>query len=412
MATTIVMPQMGYDMREGTVVRWRKKQGEAVSRGEVIAEIETDKATVEMEAYTTGVLGRIVVEEGRSVPVGELIAVITEPGEAVPPLEELGTASPAPPADQAPAEAVPEAEAQPEATQSEAQPPSGPKVEVRASPIARRLAREKGIDLSQVTGTGPGGRIIEADVMGFEERASGTPAPSPAAAPAAAGGRMELSRMRRAIARVTTQSKSEAPHFYVTSEVDMTRAMDLRTQINGSIPEGTRVSVNDLIIKAVTRTIEKFPNFNASFRDDYLELHGDVNIGIAIALEQGLMVPAIGSCQGKSLLEIARASADLIKRAQGGHLTPEEYGGGTFSISNLGMFDVDSFSAIIFPPNAAVLAVGSVKQQPVVRDGQITIAQVMKATLSVDHRVADGAEGAQFLVELKRYLENPATLLL
>ncbi len=414
LATTIVMPQMGYDMREGTVVRWRKHEGEDVSRGEVIAEIETDKATVEMEAYSTGVLGRIVVEEGRTVPVGELIAVITDPGESIPSVEELtgrpGSAGEAPPVE-ATQSAVP-APAPTPASQdvpaaATAVPPDG---EVRATPIARRLAREKGLNLAQITGTGPGGRITEADVLGYEEQAKASP--PPAAAAAGPGGRVELSRMRRAIARVTVQSKREAPHFYITSEIDMSEAMAFRRQVNDALQDGTRVSVNDLVIRAATRTLEKFPSFNASFQDDYIQLHSEINIGFAVAMEDGLIVPVLGNCGGKSLAEVAKASSDLIERAQGGTLRAEEYTGSTFSISNMGMFDVDSFAAIIFPPNAAVLAVATVKEQPVVRDGQVAIAQIMKATISVDHRVADGAEGAQFLMELKRHLERPVSLLL
>ena len=407
MATTIVMPQMGYDMREGTVVRWRKQEGEAVSRGEVIAEIETDKATVEMEAYSTGVLSRIVVEEGRAVPVGELIAVITEPGESIPSLEDLiGKAAHEPRGEpKAPTEAPPPVPASPEPP-AEAAPPG----QVRASPIARRLAREKNIDLAQVTGTGPGGRVTEADVLGYEERPAppepvvGAPTPDPA-------GRVELTRMRRAIARVTTQSKGEIPHFYVSSEIDMTEAMAVRRQLNETLQDGTRVSINDMVVKAAARALEKFPSFNASYKEDHLQLNADLDIGIAIALEQGLIVPAVRRCQDKSLIEIAKASAELIQRAQSGTLRAEEYRGGTFSISNLGMFDVDNFVAIILPPNAAVLAVGTVKEQPVVRNGQIVVAQIMSSTLSVDHRVADGAEGARFLMEVKRYLEHPVSLL-
>ncbi len=408
MATRIVMPQMGYDMREGTVVRWRKKEGDEVSRGEVIAEIETDKATVEMEAYSAGVLGRIVVEEGRAVPVGDLIAVITESGEAAPSLEELGATATAAPAE-APA-AAPQA-APPPPSPAPAATASAPAGEVRATPIARRLAREKGIELANVTGTGPGGRITEADLLAHE-KAAPAPAAAAQAVSAAPGGRIELSRMRRAIAKVTVQSKHESPHFYVSSQVDMTEAMALRKQLNDSLSDGVRVSVNDMVVKAAAKTLDKFPNFNASFQEDYLQLNPEFNIGIAIALEQGLIVPAISGCQDKSLVEIAQSSSDLIQRAQSGSLRAEEYTGGTFAISNLGMFDVDSFAAIIFPPNAAVLAVATVKEQPVVRDGQVVVAQIMTATISVDHRVADGAEGAQFLVEVKRNLEHPVLLLL
>ena len=405
MATTILMPQMGYDMREGTVVRWRKREGEAISRGEVIAEIETDKATVEMEAYSAGVLSRIVVEEGRTVPVGELIAVIIEPGESPPELDTLRPESSSQAQHAATLSPVGEVEAGPV-------PMAAPSAEVRASPIARRLAREKILDLAIIAGTGPGGRITEGDVLAHAERLKAVPAaPSPTAVEAE-GGRVELSRMRQAIARVTAQSKREAPHFYVTSEIDMTQAVEDLQQLNESLQDDPRVSVNDMLVMAATKTLSAFPKFNGSFREDHLELHGDINMGIAIALEQGLIVPAIGGCQNKSLVEVAAASRDLIQRAQAGKLRADEYGGGSFSISNLGMFDVDSFAAIIYPTNAAVLAVGTVKQQPVVRDGQITIAQIMKATLSVDHRVADGAEAAGFLMELKRYLESPAGLLL
>ena len=406
MATSVVMPQMGYDMKEGTVVRWRKREGDEVSRGEVIAEIETDKATVEMEAYSTGVLGKIVVEEGKAVPVGELIAVITEPGEALPAKGKLAP----PPAAEAGAAPPPTPSSRGKKAAGRDETKAAPSGEVRATPIARRLAKENGIDLAQITGTGPGGRVTEADVLAHKgAAASGAPAAAP---PTPTAGKVELTKMRQAIARVTTQSKRETPHFYVTSQIDMTKAVDFRRDLNQSLQDGTKVSLNDLVIKAAAKALGTFPNFNASFLENELQLHSEVNVGIAIALEQGLIVPAISGCQSKSLVEIARASSDLIERAQGGHLRAEEYTGGTFSISNMGMFDVDSFAAIIFPPNAAVLAVGTVKEQPVVRDGQIVIANIMKATISVDHRVADGAEGARFLVEVKRHLEHPASLLL
>ena len=411
MATPIVMPRMNYDMRVGTVVRWHKAEGDTVSRGEVIAEIETDKATVEMESFWDGILGKIVVEEGRAVPVGEVLAVVTEPGEAVPPMEpSFPTPSPS---------GREEAEGRGEGIAAATVSPPGSTTHVKASPIARRLAREKGIDLAAVTGTGPGGRVTEADVLGYNPS---LPGPSPSGRGEAEGrgegvtaaDRIDFSRMRQAIAGVTSRSKREAPHFYVTSEIDMDRAVDLRAQLNEALREGDgpRVSVNDLIVKAAAKALEAFPKFNASFKGDHLELHSDVNIGIAVALEEGLILPAIAACSEKSLQEIAAASTDLVGRAQGGTLRAEEYTGGTFSISNLGMFDVDSFAAIIYPPNAAVLAVGTVKEQPVVRNRQVTVAHVMKATLSVDHRVADGAEGARFLMEVKRYLENPMSLLL
>ena len=416
MATSIVMPQMGYDMQQGTVVRWRKKEGEAVARGEVIAEIETDKATVEFEAYTSGVLRRIVVDEGVAIPVGELIAVITDPDEPMPDdlvVAPAGSQTPNSAADTA--APVPGPTAPTAAQTPPAQPTAAEPRETRASPIARRLAREKGVDLSLVTGTGPGGRIVEQDVLAFADAPTAAAA-TPAAADASPGAplpqREDLSRMRQAIARVTSDSKRDAPHFYVTADVDMTKAMALRRDTNDALADGVRVSVNDLVIKAAAIALKRYPKFNAFYRDDHLQMNPGINIGIAIALEAGLIVPGVSACESKSLTEIAAASRDLIARANSGSLRNEEYSGTTFSISNLGMFDVDSFSAIIFPPHAAVLAVGTVKEQPVVRNGELAVSQVMKATVSVDHRVADGAEAAQFLVEIKNLLESPVRLLL
>ena len=408
MATSIVMPQMGYDMHEGKVVRWLKKEGEDVARGEVIAEIETDKAIVDFEAYTGGVLGKIVADEGVAIPVGGLIAVITDPGESVP--DDVGTAA-------APSEPNEKAAPAPAETVSAPAPAAAPAAsagEVRASPLARRLARERGIDLTTINGTGPGGRIVETDVP--EEAA---PAAASAAAPDGTGApapmtskSIELSRMRQAIARVTVDSKREAPHFYVTAEVDMTKALSLRRDINDELDAEKRVSVNDFIVKASAIAIGRHPKFNSFFRDNHLQMNASINVGIAIALESGLIVPGINDCESKSLVEIAAGSRDLVSRASGGTLRNEEYSGTTFSVSNLGMFDVDSFTAIIFPPHAAVLAVGTVKEQPVARDGELAVAQIMKATLSVDHRVADGAEAAQFLMEIKKLLENPVSLVI
>ncbi|MCY4556555.1 MAG: dihydrolipoamide acetyltransferase family protein [Chloroflexi bacterium] len=409
MATNVVMPQMGYDMREGTVVRWYKQEGETVDRGEVIADIETDKATVEFEAYTGGVLGRIVAEAGVAVPVGELIAIITEPGESVP---EAAAPAPSPAAVPAPAPVA--AEPEPAAA-----PPPASDGGVRASPIARRLARERGIDLALVAGSGPNGRITERDVENYQAAAPAAApetAPAPASTPepvaAPSDSRIELSRMRQTIARVTSDSKSTAPHFYVTAEVDMGSAMSLRRDVNDASDPENRVSVNDLMVKACALALAKHPKFNSFFRGDHLEVHGAMNIGIAIALESGLILPGVSNCESKSLLQIASATKDLIARANSGTLRNEEYSSTTFSISNMGMFDVESFTAIIYPPHAAILAVGSVKQQPVVRDGELTVGTMMKATLSTDHRVADGAEAAQFLMEIKRVLENPVSLLL
>ncbi len=455
MATTIVMPQMGYDMQEGTVVRWMKKEGEEVARGEVLAEIETDKATVEYEAFVGGVLRKIVAQEGVAIPVGDLIAVITAPDEPLPddlgispPAAQPGGASPTPQATSAtsasgevraspiarriareqgidlatltgsgPGGRIVEADvlAAAEAKAQEAAAAMAPGG-VLASPIARRLAREQGIDLAALTGSGPGGRIVEADVLAASEAASvAEPEPAQAATSSTeepGGDRVDLSRMRQAIARVTGDSKRDTPHFYVSSYVDMSKAMALRADVNQAVPSESRVSVNDLIVKACAMALQRYPKFNAFFRGDHLQMNPNVNIGIAIALESGLIVPGINGCENKTLVEIAADSRDLISRAHTGTLRNEEYSGTTFSISNLGMFDVDSFTAIIYPPHAAILAVGRVKEQPVVRDGQVMVSQMMNATLSVDHRVADGAEAAQMLMEVKRLLENPVSLLI
>ena len=285
---------------------------------------------------------------------------------------------------------------------------------ILASPLARRLAGEQGIELGTVTGTGPGGRIVEADIIAAAAASAPEPATVPAETPPAPEGaeRADLSRMRQAIARVTSDSKREAPHFYVAADIDMTAAMALRREINDELPPSSRVSVNDLIVKASALAIGKHPKFNSFFRGDHLQMNPSINVGIAIALESGLIVPGIPECEKRSLAQIAAASRDLVDRANNGTLQAEEYAGTTYSVSNLGMFDVDSFTAIIFPPHAAILAVGAVKEQPVARGGQLAIAEIMKATLSVDHRVADGAEAAQFLMEIKRLLEKPVSLLL
>ena len=407
MATNIVMPQMGYDMREGTVVKWYKGEGEEVARGEVIADIETDKATVEFEAYTSGVLRRIIADEGVSIPVGELIAVIAGADEV---LDEIPTSSSSGPEDSVtPVAATSQKQNVLEETTA---PVPSQDTRLRASPIARRLAQEKNIDLAAVKGTGPGGRITEQDVLEFVAPVL-TSGQQPNIAPGVGSGdKVELSRMRQVIAKVTSDSKREAPHFYVTAEIDMGKAMEFRRDINDSFPADNRVSVNDLVLKASSIVLEQYPKFNGSFQENYLQLNSSINIGMAIALEAGLIVPGINDCGNKSLRQIAAASKDLVDRANNGTLRNEEYSGTTFSVSNLGMFDVDSFAAIIFPPHAAVLAVGTVRQQPVVKDGQITVGQVMKATLSTDHRVADGAEAAQFLVEIKKLLETPVSLIL
>lgn len=407
LATEVIMPQMGFDMKEGKVVRWLKKPGEPVNRGEVLAEIETDKAVVEVEAFAGGVLRQIVVQEGVTVPVGETIAVI---GGADEPLPERPATKVTPAAGNSAAPAI-SAPAQPAA-------PAGERA--KASPVARRLAEERGIDLSKMTGTGPGGRITEKDVEAFAAAKPAAPvapaaAPVPAAPTAAtpAAGREELTRMRLAIARRMAQSKREIPHFYLATEIDMTAALGLRKELNDAAQEGdSKITVNDLVLRAVAKALKRHPRFNASFAGDHIDLHKAIHLGMAIALPEGLIAPAILDCQDKSLGQIAAATKDLIERARNGVLRADEYTAATFNISNLGPYGIDSFTAIITYPQAASLAVGTVQEKPVARAGQVVVRQMMTATLSVDHRVNDGATAAEFLKHIKDLLEKPAGLLL
>jgi pyruvate dehydrogenase E2 component (dihydrolipoamide acetyltransferase) len=393
----IVMPQMGYDMREGRLIRWLKGEGDEVAQGDEVAEIETDKAVVTITATASGVLRRILVEEGAMVPVGTAIGLVAGADEAIP--ERLGQLTgqvTTPAADEVAAGAGP-------GTQS---PQPLPDDRVRSSPLARRIARERGVDISQVVGTGPRGRIVERDVL-----AHPTPASPTAAAPAAPGPtqRLELSRMRQAIARVTSRSMQEVPHFYVTSEVDMTEAVRFRRGLNAAQDQdGPRVGINDLIIKACALALAKHPTINSSFVEEALDLHSAINIGIAVDLEErGLIIPTLVGCEARSLMDIAAGSHDLVQRAKGDRLRAEELSGSTFTISNMGTLDVDSFTAIIFQPNSAVLAVGAIKDQAVVRGGEVMVARLMKMTLSLDHRAIDGAAGARFIRDVKRHLEHP-----
>ena len=451
MATELTMPQMGYDMQEGTVVRWLKTEGSPVQMGEAVAEIETDKAVVEFESYGEGILLQILVAEGTTVPVGETIAIVGAESE-VPVASTPDEPTPAVEAEPPVSTAIPlDPPAQPVSTnggvvvEDVAQPASEGRL--FATPAARKIAEEQAIDLKQIEGTGPRGRITKDDVLSFasqpveavaealvtpviedapvheavpESESVATPEPVAAAAPPAPtaesvneDGLIPLSRMRQQIARVTVKSKSEKPHFYVNTDIDMTQVMALRGQINQSLSdEGIRVTVNDLIVKACVMTLKKYPKFNSFYQENGIKTNDAINIGVAIAIEEGLIVPALLDCGDKSLRELAAASKDLAERSANGTLSNQEYAGGTFAISNLGMFGVTSFVAIIQPPQSAVLAVGAVAKRPVVgEDDQIKVAQIMTATISGDHRIVDGAEGAQFVNEVKRLLENPLSLL-
>jgi pyruvate dehydrogenase E2 component (dihydrolipoamide acetyltransferase) len=412
----VTMPSMGADMTEGTIAKWLKAEGDSVSRGDKLAEIETDKTVVEMEAYAEGLLRKIVVPEGTLVQVGTVIAFIGDAGDEITEVAEAVPAAEAPKSEATPVSATPAPAPVQQAAPTPAPAPvaAAPGGRVKASPIARKLAEEKGIDIAAVPGTGPGGRITKTDVDNF------TPSPAFAASGGRAavvmdGSDTPLSSMRQAIARVTVKSKTESPHYYVTHEVNMGPAMTFRAQLNEAlVDDGERVSVNDMVLRAVAIALLKHPKWNSSFDGDKLIGHADINLGVAIALEEGLIVPAVIGIQNMSLIEISRAVRDLGKRArgEGGSLTQSEMTAGTFGTSNLGMFGTDTFAAIIVPPNAGIIAVGAVKEKPIVKDGEIVIGKTMNATISADHRVGDGAEAAILMGEFQKALENPARLML
>ncbi|MCY4624469.1 MAG: dihydrolipoamide acetyltransferase family protein [Chloroflexi bacterium] len=400
MAITVLMPRMGYDTQEAIVVKWLKAEGEHVNLGDDIAEIETDKAIVPMPSGATGTLLKQVAAEGDTVPVGQLLAIIGQPGEDV--SEALASAA-------ATAQAAP---AQPErATAPAPSTPTAPSAApagVRASPIARKLAAERGIDLAHVTGSGPGGRITEADVAAYAEQLL-----SEATEPTTAAETVPLSRMRLAIARLTSHSKSEIPHFYMAIEVSADPALALRSEVNPKLQsQNVRLSVNDMVVKACALALQKYPTLNASFAGDSLLFHPSINIGVVVDMDQeGIMVPALLECQDKSIIELSTAGRDLVRRAKENALRPEELTSATFAISNLGSLGVHTFQAVVHPPNAAILAVGAIRKEPVVRGDEIVVGQMMNLTISVDHRVEDGVTAARFLGELKRLLERPSELL-
>ncbi|MBN2499814.1 MAG: 2-oxo acid dehydrogenase subunit E2 [Anaerolineales bacterium] len=440
MADVVTMPKLGFDMAEGVLIRWAKAEGEAVDKGELLAEIETDKATVEVESMYAGTVLKHIVKENSIVPVNDPIAVVGESGEDVDLAALLGDAAAAEAETAAPtkeekapaAQAAAQPAAQTESTAGNGKYPDG----VKATPLARRIAEDKGIDLKAVTGSGPGGRIVKQDVEDYV--AASAPAPAaPAAAPAPqaappkeplvslpslsavqvgpppADEVVELSRLRQAIGRRMTEAKQQLPHFYVTSEYDMAAVMDLRKQSNAMLAgSGEKLSVNDFILKAVALALREFPNLNASLDGDKVVRHGQVNVGVAVAVDNGLLTVVNRDTDRKSLRQISSEVRSAAQRARSGKVSPNEIEGSTFSVSNLGMFDVEHFLAIINPPEAAILAVGSVLKVPVVKDGEVVPGLRMKATISVDHRVSDGAEAAQFMQTLRKYLENPLSLML
>jgi len=409
----VIMPKMGDAMTEGKVLKWRKRPGDSIAKGEAIAEIETDKVNVDIEAEEGGVLLEILVDEGKSAPVGASIAVIGAPGQKVQPRPlSAPAAQPAPapaPVAAGPARPTPAAAA---AVPTEATD------RLKVSPLARKLAAEHAIDLATVRGSGPDGRITKEDIEALVT--AGTrpkPTPGPAAPPTAPSGpdveSVPLSRIRQTIGRRMTESKQQAPHFYVTVEVGMDEALRVRQQLNETLDDRGKVSVNDFVLKSASLALRKFSNLNSSLADAAVRRFRRINMALAVALPEGLIAPVIHDCDRLTLAEIAARAKDLGERARSGHLRPEDLEGGTFTVSNLGMFgDVDSFVAIINPPHTGILAIGKAMPRAVVRGGQIAAATTMKITLSADHRVTDGAEAAQYLNEVKRLLENPLLLVL
>jgi pyruvate dehydrogenase E2 component (dihydrolipoamide acetyltransferase) len=440
MAEYIVMPKLGFDMREGVLNNWLKQVGDTVNRGDVVAEIESDKATLELEAQVAGVLLQTLHGPGDVVPVGANLAIVGQAGEDVSSMAGGNgtTAAPAPAVADKPAVAQVETAPQtPAAAAEQSYPPAAPTAPVaeadesypggaRATPVARRLAQEKQVDLLRVTGSGPDGRIRKADVEAFlaappvaaapPATAPTAPAPVPPPAPTAvvAGPESEelaLTRLRQAIGRRMTESKTTVPHFYVTTEVDMGAALALRKQINETLPDEQKVSVNDLIVKAAALALRDFPNLNAAFGGDKIIRHKRINVGSAVAVEGGLLTVVQKDTDTSTLSKVAADNRGMIARAREGKMKPDDVEGGTFTVSNLGAFDVDHFIAIINPPDAAILAVGSAREMPVVINGQLAVGTRMKATISADHRVTDGAEAARFMQRFKALLEQPMRLL-
>jgi pyruvate dehydrogenase E2 component (dihydrolipoamide acetyltransferase) len=415
-AELIKMPKLGFDMAEGTLVEWVKGVDDEVEKDDVIAIIETDKANVEVTPFVSGVLRKLLVEEGDVVPVGEPIAVIGKAGEEID-VEALGAeaeeaAAPEAVAEEAEEEAAPEAAAAPETREGE---------RIMASPVTRRMAEELGVDLSRVNGTGPGGRVVKRDLEAYlrerervPEKPPRPPIPTPAYEPTLDEFESEpLSPMRRTIGRRMVESKQQAPHFYVTMDVDMGPAMALREQLNTMMPDDVKISVNDLILKAAAVALKEFPRLNASFGGEEVEIYKRINIGIAVARETGLLTVVVKDVDKKSLASIAEESEVLVNRAREGRMQADDMIGGTFTVSNMGMFGVDDFVAIINPPQAAILAVGAVQKTPVVNEqGEIVVGTRMKITVSADHRVTDGAEAARFLREVRAALEQPMRLVL
>lgn len=430
------MPKLSDTMEEGTILKWLKHVGDQVGRGDVLAEVETDKADMELEAATGGVLREIKVQEGESASVGAVIALVDEEGAAAAP--PAGTGAPEPAADTAPSgngdgDAAAEHGASrpaptPKRAAAPARPPTprqqpdtapsaaAPETPGKATPAARKLAGERGVDLRALRGSGPGGRIVTDDVAAApapEPTSAGDRAPDedpaePAATPVVV--RQELSRMRQSIARRMSEAFREIPHFYVTAEIDMTEAARLKDALLRSELFAVPITYTHMVLKATALALKRHPRLNASYRDDAIELKSEVNLGMAVAVEDGLIVPVLRHVDELSLADIAVDARRLVDNARRGRFEGDDLSGGTFTVSNMGMLDIEDFTAVINPPQAAILAVGAVKERAVVRDGAIVARRTMHVTISCDHRIIDGVVGGRFLEELKRLLENPLVL--
>jgi pyruvate dehydrogenase E2 component (dihydrolipoamide acetyltransferase) len=441
MATEIVMPRLSDSMEEGTILKWMKSVGDEISVGDELVEIETDKANMVYESDSAGTLIEIVADENDTLPIGEVIARVGEPDEA-PSGNGAKAKEPEQKAEEPEEQEAEEATEEPTAeepqrvTTAEAEAPAVAPTgdgRVKASPIARRIAKEKGLDLSVLQGSGPGGRIIKADVEKAEAPAAPAAAPAPAEAPAppaapaaptpgvretpeTAKGEtqvVELTKLQQTVARRMAESKATAPHFYLSMEIDMSRCVEARARIKASSQEGEVVpSFNDMVVKATALALREFPRANGSYRDGKWELHSRVNVGIAVAASDALVVPTIFDTDLKGLRQIATEARALAQRVRDQTITPPELSGGTFAVSNLGMYGISNFQAVINPPHAGILAVGAITETPVVRDGEITTAHLMGVTLACDHRILYGADGAEFLGRVRALLEEPLGLAL
>jgi pyruvate dehydrogenase E2 component (dihydrolipoamide acetyltransferase) len=441
MATKVHMEALSPTMEEGQIVRWLKSEGDSVVNGDILAEIETDKATMELVARGDGILRAVLLQEGGTAPVGDVIAVIAAEDEDIgdlaggagsdlteAPTQAPGPAQPASEAPSAPSGPPAAAGPAPETAAEAAAPPTDHQERVKASPLARRLAEEAGIDLTTVSGSGPLGRVVKKDVeaaktaptpsagpVASDAAPQPRPAPQPWSDAGAAEGydEMKVSQMRKTIARRLTESLSPVPHFFLTIEVDMARVLDARKQLNNLVErDGDKISVNDFVLRATGSALARHPECNAAWHDTAIRRYHHVHIGVAVAVEDGLITPVVKHADRKGLVQISREVREMAGRAREKRLKPEEYTGSTFSVSNLGMFGIREFTAIINPPEAGILAIGGVEEIPVAVGGEVVIRPRMRITMSCDHRVIDGAQGSRFLASLKGMLEEPAAILL